>query len=224
MNAVVELLRADSRLTYAQVAEKLGLSLESVRWTAVKLRKNGEIDKRSYLPRGNEWPEAHIETLKALWADERPASEIAEILSAKGFEVSRNAVLGKVHRLDLSSRKKLPARTRPPQAEINARARANYHKRNKSRPPAYQATPRVARIYREPPPAPEMLMVSIFDLAPSSCRFPVGDPRLPGFAYCGVKHTEMGSYCPYHHSLAYQPLESQGRRNRDTNYVVRRYA
>ena len=63
---------------------------------------------------GPGWTDARIERLKALWAEGRPASEIAGLLG----EVTRNAVIGKVHRLGLAgrkttSRKPAPRRTSP---------------------------------------------------------------------------------------------------------------
>ena len=225
MNAVVELLKADVTLTYLQVAEKLGLGFESVKWSAAKARAAGELAVRPKR-RGSEWPAEHIETLKALWTDGKTASEITEILIRKGWGTTRNAVLGKVHRLDLETRGSKPTRKTSVvnRAAVNARARELYHRRMGAKPSHSPRQIRISRTYREPPAPPEMLMVGLLDLQPSSCRFPIGDPRFPGFAYCGVKHDDLGSYCAFHRHLAYQPPESQSRRNRDTNYVVRRYA
>ena len=74
---------------------------------------------------GPGWTDTRTERLKALWADGRSASEIAGLLG----EVTRNAVIGKVHRLGLAgrkttSRKPVPRRTSPRRDRLGPRRAA----------------------------------------------------------------------------------------------------
>jgi GcrA cell cycle regulator len=239
VNAVVELLKADASLTYAEVAEKFGVGFHYVRGLAKRARKRGELSPRC---ENGEWPTDRVETLKAMWAQGLPTLAISKALG-----VTRNAVIGKAHRLDLKSRKKGQGAGRPrkivrekqTEEERTGKARERMQRLRRQRAAADIAlgfAHKPAPLYRalrpapsrtrpsEPPPAPDMLMLSIFDLEPSSCRFPIGDPKQPGFAFCGVKHNDLGSYCAFHRHLAYQPPESRRRQSSAINYAVKRYA
>ncbi|MEX2126940.1 MAG: GcrA family cell cycle regulator [Xanthobacteraceae bacterium] len=143
---------------------------------------------------GNGWTDERVEILKALWADGESATEIAVEL---GGGLTRNAVIGKVHRLGLAGRRRVsafrvpkPKKPRPP-ASLNRFPRAG-------------VTTEPAPIEEALPP-PEAKRLSILDLTMTTCRFPLGDPGADGFAYCGCE-TESPPYCPYHDRVAHEPL------------------
>ena len=135
------------------------------------------------------WTDARIEVLTKLWRDGRSASAIARELGG----VTRNAVIGKIHRLGLSGRA-APARpgsrrARTPKAERPApRLR---------RAPALRPWPVVAE------PVPLQGTADIVSVGAHACRWPIGDPKAPGFALCG-RRAVRGAYCAPHGALAYR--------------------
>jgi len=139
------------------------------------------------------WTTERIEVLTALWRDGRSASAIARELGG----VTRNAVIGKVHRLGLSGRA-TPARpgsrrVRSPKAEGPApRLR---------RPRVLRAWPVVAELLTEPGPLEGLTDVA--SVSRHDCRWPIGDPKAEGFALCG-RRAERGAYCLPHGALAYR--------------------
>jgi GcrA cell cycle regulator len=174
------------------------------------------------------WTDEIVEQLKQHWTDGKSASQIASLL---GNGVTRNAVIGKVHRLGLAGRAKTPgsAASRP---------------RRLAPPPAHRAAgPRVSpaahRIVRgatalaiapealaeaiepefESVVVPMSLRVTIVELKESMCRWPLGDPASSEFRYCGSP-TATRPYCAYHASLAYQPAQER-RRDRDRDRARR---
>ncbi len=119
--------------------------------------------------------EARFERLKELWADGRPASEIAGLLG----NTTRNAVIGKVHRLGLAGRK---TTTRQP------RRRRASPSRTVGRRPVFPPRPPVKAVLpvlRALPPleAAPAECVTIITAGPHNCRWPIGDPMLPGFPH-----------------------------------------
>ena len=151
------------------------------------------------------WTGERVETLKKLWTDGQSASAIA----AKLGEVTRNAVIGKVHRLGLAghktgarkaatprtgfpfatrSRRRTPAFTNP---FFNARAPPA------NGPPAPCAhCPNWAPRPKSPSPSPR--------LTDRLCRWPQGDPKLEGFHFCGRTRTRSAiPYCDHHAAIAY---------------------
>jgi GcrA cell cycle regulator len=157
------------------------------------------------------WTEERVELLKKLWADGLSASQIAAELGG----VTRNAVIGKVHRLGLSGRAKSPSsgipRVRKPRpASLRPRMRFNG---NTALHPAYEAefeadSDPLAHIV---PMGPR---VSITQLSEATCRWPIGEPGAEDFAYCGSQTKTGFPYCPYHSRIAYQPLAERRRERR----------
>jgi GcrA cell cycle regulator len=165
------------------------------------------------------WTDERVELLRKLWLEGLSASQIAREL-ANG--ISRNAVIGKVHRLGMSGRVKTaaPAAARP--------------RTKVARPGGFQRTGtamvrgNTALAIRSQPfeavlPAPEedvvipmSEMVTIMDLKESMCRWPMGDPASGEFRYCGAKKgaTQTGPYCSYHSRVAYQPAQDRRRERR----------
>jgi GcrA cell cycle regulator len=151
---------------------------------------------------GPGWTDARIEHVKALWAEGRPASEIAGLLG----EVTRNAVIGKVHRLGLAgrkttSRKPLPRRTFP---------RRNRSGRVERRQPPTRFM-RPTALPPTPPPPVAALMLPLRQLRDDQCRWPVGDPREAGFGFCGCQKAAGVPYCAHHAAIAYNPAASRRR-------------
>lgn len=158
----------------------------------------------------SEWTEQRVETLKTMWADGASASQIAARLGG----VSRNAVVGKVHRLGLEGRKTV---TRTSHSTV----RRNIEKR---RATAMKKQTRVSRMHAilcaaaeqfnpAESAAGDVARVKIHDLSNSHCRWPVGDPHSECFGYCGLEAFPSSSYCPTHAKramstpMARQPVE-----------------
>ncbi len=138
----------------------------------------------------SDWSDDRVASLTRLWGEGRTASYIAVELGG----VTRSAVIGKVHRLNLDPRRvtiRLPSlnQNRP-------------HKRVSfvSVKPKNPVPPQM--LMGEPAPNP---VYSLFDLERAHCRYPYGEPGAADFHYCGGKSIKGRSYCGPHHQLAYQP-------------------
>jgi len=169
------------------------------------------------------WTDERIEQLKQHWMEGKSASQIAGLL---GHGLSRNAVIGKVHRLGLAGRAKSPglASARPrPSASSPAAHRAAAPRPVMTAPRMTRGATALAiapRALEEAEPeafvsvvVPMSLRVTIVELKEAMCRWPLGDPASAEFRYCG-SHAASGPYCAYHGSLAYQPALER-RRERD---------
>jgi GcrA cell cycle regulator len=149
------------------------------------------------------WTDERVETLKTLWLDGLSASQIAKQLGG----VTRNAVIGKVHRLGLSGR------ATPSQPMIAAF--------KPSRPartptPAPTAPRRAAPILQEPRIAPESRALehieqpggaTVLTLGRHMCKWPIGDPASEEFTFCGRRAADERPYCVEHAQLAYAPQQ-----------------
>ena len=167
------------------------------------------------------WTDDRVELLKKLWAEGLSASQIANRLLGG---VTRNAVIGKVHRLGLSgrtttSRAKAPRTRRRPVRTQNRSARPQMRTQGSAAlKPAYDAN---ADEEYQLAPAPTMELViplneraSILTLDETMCRWPIGDPGDEEFHFCG-RHSEVGvPYCEHHSSIAYQPANSRRKGSR----------
>lgn len=171
------------------------------------------------------WTDERIVALRKLWAEGHSASQIAKQLGG----VTRNAVIGKVHRLGLSGRA-TPSRPvkRPPRL---ARPKPNFPAERSviaapEAEPAQEAV-RPAIVQRPAVPAtlPPALTAdgapaTILTLRDSMCKWPIGDPADPKFAFCGRK-SECGPYCAEHATLAFQPARKREGRKSEYDYVRR---
>ena len=169
------------------------------------------------------WTDEIVEQLKQHWIDGKSASQIAGLL---GNGVTRNAVIGKVHRLGLAGRAKTPSASIP-----RPRRMAPPPVHRVAAPRLTNSAPRMMRgatsFALAPEPSSELelqeefesvvlpmsLRVTIVELKESMCRWPLGDPSTSEFRYCGSP-TATGPYCAYHGGLAYQPAQHR-RRDRD---------
>jgi len=160
------------------------------------------------------WTDERVEILKKLWAEGLSASQIAGRLGG----VSRNAVIGKVHRLGLSGRattsRNKPAR---PRSRIGTIKRPTKPRFNPAGNPALRALYGVDGETFDLPEADQDIAVEdrvkLVDLTECSCRFPIGDPQSPDFGFCNRQKMDGLPYCEIHARRAFQPPQS---RRRDT--------
>lgn len=158
---------------------------------------------------GTGWTAERVERLTALWAEGLSASQIATQLGG----VSRNAVIGKVHRLKLSGRAtqhNKPAQPRVPKSDPGSTVRAQpfapvlKYRGNLAQAPAAEA---------QVEEAPQQLNADIVrferpctlvELTARTCRFPIGDPLSESFRFCGAPVAPGLPYCGPCARKAYQ--------------------
>ncbi len=167
------------------------------------------------------WTDDRVEQLKKLWLDGRSASQIAAEL-ANG--ITRNAVIGKVHRLGLSGRVKAPSMSAPRPRPPKQHQHQNRPAMRTNNAPMTRGANALAYMPRTDPvpvqrPMEEVVIpmserVTIMELRESMCRWPLGDPTSADFRYCGAGSPIGVSYCAYHSRVAYQPVQDR-RRERD---------
>jgi GcrA cell cycle regulator len=176
------------------------------------------------------WTDDRVELLKKLWTEGLSASQIAGRL---GSGVTRNAVIGKVHRLNLTGRAQPPRATQPraPRKQREPSLAGGRQGATPSMPTAgshamkpmlrAEAQPRQQAL---PEPQPLRLVdlpkggrVTILHLSDKTCKWPIGDPGTEEFCFCGHGPRAGSPYCEYHARLAYQPL--QDRRHRKMAYM-----
>jgi GcrA cell cycle regulator len=159
------------------------------------------------------WTDERVELLKKLWADGLSASQIAGELGG----ITRNAVIGKVHRLGLSGRAKSPSSSAP----RPRKARAPHMLRVQR--PSIRGNTALAHAYDyEAEPEPELLdnvipigqRRTLLQLTEDTCRWPIGDPGTPEFFFCGGQSVTSGPYCSHHSRVAYQPVNDRRRGGR----------
>jgi GcrA cell cycle regulator len=179
------------------------------------------------------WTEDRVELLKKLWSDGLSASQIAGELGS----VTRNAVIGKVHRLGLSGRAKNPAAASAPRSNTPRKAptrspshpmsggqggNAGMTRGANALAPQYsaeaEAEPEAAPAPSEDVVIPFSERVTIMDLREYMCRWPMGDPTTAEFRFCGGRSQTGMPYCSYHSRIAYQPAAD---RRRDRSRMAR---
>jgi GcrA cell cycle regulator len=161
---------------------------------------------------GMAWNDERVELLKKLWSDGLSASQIAGRLGG----VTRNAVIGKVHRLGLSGRA-----TTSRMKSHRPRVRTQATKRLAKPRFANVGNPALRNLYlgdTEPyvPPAEELVIPLnerkyIQTLTESCCRWPIGDPQQTDFHFCGKKKIPGLPYCEVHARRAFQPPQARRR-------------
>ena len=153
------------------------------------------------------WTDERVELLKKLWQDGLSASQIAKQLGG----VTRNAVIGKVHRLGLSGRAtpSKPARTtfkapRPARPAAAAPSAPRRLAEPVANPHGHTHTPPVRYVDETPGTA------TVLTLGAHMCKWPIGDPSMDNFTFCGRRAGD-GPYCEEHSQVAYQPAQAKKR-------------
>jgi len=152
------------------------------------------------------WTEDRVGALKKLWLEGQSASQIAKQL---GGGVTRNAVIGKVHRLGLSGR---AAPSQPARATFRpSRPRPAQPTQAPSAPRRIEAVqPRAVAAPSVPAPMPDLPgTATVMTLGAHMCKWPIGDPSSTEFSFCGRRASE-GVYCVEHARVAYQPQVKRG--------------
>ena len=141
------------------------------------------------------WTEERVEVLKTLWNEGLSASQIAGRLGG----VTRNAVIGKVHRLGLSGRAApaKPKAVKPEPAPEPVRAPVRPR-------PSVQMDPATWGEGR----------ATVTTIGANECKWPIGDPASAEFHFCGQGAAGGKPYCAYHSSLAFQPNSARRDRTR----------
>jgi len=151
------------------------------------------------------WTDERVETLKKLWAEGHSASQIAAELGG----VTRNAVIGKVHRLGLAGRAKSPSSAAPRPRKPRAASHMMRVPRTSMRGNTALAHAYDLDIEPEPELIDNVIPLgqrrSLLELTEETCRWPIGDPGAPDFFFCGGPAITSLPYCAYHSRVAYQP-------------------
>jgi GcrA cell cycle regulator len=138
------------------------------------------------------WNPQKITKLKELWGSGKTASQIAEIIG----DMSRNAVIGKAHRLNLSAKIKTRA------AKSNHIYENNLDKKNIKTTQGGRGRFKSLIIEKDfEPESPKQLE----ELSEDSCKWPIGHPNEKLFYFCGRSSLKDFSYCKLHLLYAYQP-------------------
>ena len=128
------------------------------------------------------WTDEKVAILKELWGKEKTASQIAEVIGG----ISRNAVIGKAHRLNLSA--KIKTRTATSNKSFQKRGKRNKFKS--------------LLIDRDFESAKNLHLEELTD---QTCKYMEGHPNESDASFCGRKTVEKFSYCPLHLMLVFTP-------------------
>ena len=137
------------------------------------------------------WTEEKVGKLRELWGKGKTASQIAEIIGG----VSRNAVIGKAHRLNLSS--KLKTRSSYQYTKNNLMADENNVKFKGKR-----GKFKSLLLNNDFEPAKNL---NLEQLTEDTCKYMEGNPNEKNASFCGRKNVEKFSYCPLHLMIVFQP-------------------
>lgn len=149
------------------------------------------------------WTDARVDRLKELWADGLSSSQIAHELAPLGG-ISRNAVIGKVHRLGLLPREERKAHFVPRPRKSKAPTRRYFQlSRRDVLSDILQNKPAVETNTMTGADIPHAQRKSLLQLTEHSCRWPIGEVGTPGFFFCGAVAIEGWPYCASHCARAY---------------------
>ena len=137
------------------------------------------------------WTEEKVNKLRELWGKGQTASQIAEIIGG----ISRNAVIGKAHRLKLSA--KILKRPR-----INPTNNSFFEKKNNIQRKSRKIKFRSLLLDKDFEPAKNL---TLEELNEDTCKYMEGHPNESSSSFCGRKNVEKFSYCPLHLIVVFQP-------------------
>ncbi len=138
------------------------------------------------------WDDEKVNKLKELWGKGNTASQIAQIIGG----ISRNAVIGKAHRLNLSA--KIKRRTVSSTQNFENSVEEKNIKNKRSRRSKFKSLI-IEKDFE--PENPKQLE----ELDENSCKWPIGHPNEKSFYFCGRSSLKDFSYCKLHLLYAYQP-------------------
>ncbi len=133
------------------------------------------------------WTDDRVEHLKCLWQEGLSASQVAAALGG----VTRNAVIGKVHRLGLAGRGDNSQTIRP---RVSRAPR-----------PSRSVQTAVVLVEVDPLPLADGSFATMQTIDKPMCRWPIGDPMKADFHFCGQPHKEGSPYCEVHAARAHRP-------------------
>ena len=182
------------------------------------------------------WTDERVEILTKMWAEGNSASQIAKELGG----VTRNSVIGKVHRLGLSNRTTTSSSNKSdPKAKSAPKSSSRTKQKSRKIEVTEPKSDNVTSLRRQIIPAgqplppqpsaneisPEALArvseiekkakkLSLLELTEKTCKWPVGDPATEEFWFCGLTTQSGKPYCEAHVGVAFQPMNSRRDRRR----------
>ena len=161
------------------------------------------------------WNDEKVAKLKELWGKGNTASQIAGIIGG----ISRNAVIGKAHRLNLSSKIKTRNTSVSQNFQNNLKDNNNDSKQKRGRKSRFQSLIIEKDFEPENPKKLE-------ELDENSCKWPIGHPEEKSFYFCGRTSLKDFSYCKLHLLYAYQPKgkkeEPMEKEDEDSQYIEKK--
>jgi GcrA cell cycle regulator len=139
------------------------------------------------------WSDDRVEQLKTLWTEGLSASQIARALGG----VTRNAVIGKVHRLGLAGRAS-PSRSERPRLPMAPKV-----------PSVRSHVPAAPVVEEDPLQLEDGSHATVLTISDRMCRWPIGDPAASEFHFCGHNPKSGSPYCEAHARKAYQPQQAR---------------
>jgi len=139
------------------------------------------------------WSDDRVEQLKTLWTEGLSASQIARALGG----VTRNAVIGKVHRLGLAGRAS-PSRSERPRMPMTPKV-----------PSVRSHVPAAPIVEEDPLQLEDGSHATVLTISDRMCRWPIGDPAGSEFHFCGHNPKAGSPYCEAHARKAYQPQQTR---------------
>lgn len=152
-----------------------------------------------------DWSDADIDLMRRLWGEGSSATIIVAALEKKR---SRNAVLGKIHRMGLSGRGSSERMIDKTKAAATRKAAEDRKKEARRAELAAREVKRAAIVV----PLPNAIIcqpVTLFDLDDCQCHFPL-DARAGEYGltlYCGSLAKANSPYCAGHHRIVYEPIQ-----------------